>query len=226
MTLVAILLLGFFLGVRHATDADHVVAVSTIVSRTRSWRAALGVGAMWGLGHTVTLLVVGGAIVLFGLVIPPRVGLSLELSVAVMLVLLGVANVVSTARRMREVVGDAPPAEERAPLAGSRWRWLRPLVVGVVHGLAGSAAVALLVLATLRDARWAVLYLLLFGVGTLGGMALLTLMMSLPLSAASRRFSGFGARLPTLAGVASIAFGLVLAYEIGVVQGLFTGHPR
>lgn len=86
MTLLPILALGFFLGMRHATDADHVVAVSTIVSRERSLRAAARVGVLWGIGHTLTILVVGGAIILFGVVIPPRLGLGMEFSVAIMLV--------------------------------------------------------------------------------------------------------------------------------------------
>src|SRR5438552_12923166 len=86
MTLFAILALGFFLGMRHATDSDHVIAVTTIVSRARSARAALWVGALWGLGHSATILAVGGAIVLFGWIIPPRLGLSMEMSVAVMLI--------------------------------------------------------------------------------------------------------------------------------------------
>ncbi len=100
MNLAAVLALGFFLGMRHATDADHVVAVSNIVSRERTLRAAAPIGALWGLGHTLTILLVGGAIVLFGVVIPPRLGLGMELSVAIMLVLLGGLNV-------RSVLSDA-----------------------------------------------------------------------------------------------------------------------
>src|SRR5204863_6415616 len=92
MTLFAILALGFFLGMRHATDSDHVIAVTTIVSRAKSARAALWIGALWGLGHSATILTVGGAIVLFGWVIPPRLGLSMEMLVALMLIVLGVMN--------------------------------------------------------------------------------------------------------------------------------------
>src|SRR5215470_12615336 len=87
-----ILVTGFFLGMRHATDPDHVVAVSTIVSRERSIPRAGWIGVLWGVGHTLTILVVGAAIILFGVVIPPRVGLTLEFSVALMLILLGVLN--------------------------------------------------------------------------------------------------------------------------------------
>src|SRR6202162_1318365 len=90
LNVLSFLLLGFFLGMRHATDADHVVAVTTIISRERTVRNAALIGIVWGIGHTLTLLLVGGAIVLFGLVVPPRLGLSLEFSVGIMLIALGV----------------------------------------------------------------------------------------------------------------------------------------
>ncbi len=92
MTLLSILVFGFFFGMRHATDADHVIAVSTIVSRQRHIRSAVMTGIFWGIGHSITMLFVGGAIILFGIVIPERLGLSLELCVALMLILLGALN--------------------------------------------------------------------------------------------------------------------------------------
>src|SRR6185437_9644483 len=101
MTLLSVLLLGFFLGMRHATDADHVIAVTTIVSRERTIRNAALIGVVWGIGHSLTLLLVGGTIVFFGLVVPPRLGLSLEFSVALMLILLGLVNFGSFARYLR-----------------------------------------------------------------------------------------------------------------------------
>lgn len=222
MTLIAVLVLGFFLGMRHATDADHVVAITTIVGRKRSTRAALGVGALWGLGHTVTLLVVGGTIVLFGVVIPPRVGLSMEMSVAVMLIVLGSMNLLGTLKRIDDVAhgseeGRSPSAEER--------HVLRPMLIGVVHGLAGSAAVALLVLATIREAAWALFYLAVFGLGTVAGMMLLTTAMAMPIAAASRRFGSVERVMARATGVLSIAFGVFLAYQIGIVDGLFLGEP-
>src|SRR4029079_13255600 len=101
MTFLSILLLGFFLGMRHATDADHVVAVTTIVSRQRTVASAALTGIFWGIGHSLTLLVVGGAIIFFSIVIPERLGLSLEFCVALMLVLLGVVNLRVAMRSMR-----------------------------------------------------------------------------------------------------------------------------
>lgn len=236
MTLLAILVLGFFLGMRHATDADHVVAVTTIVSRQRTLRSAIGVGALWGIGHTVTILLVGGAIVVLGLVIPPRLGLSMELSVAVMLVVLGFMNVTGAARRVDEVAHahDGHPRHVHSglserPQSGASSHWLsrgfRPLLVGVVHGLAGSAAIALLVLATIREVGWALLYLGVFGAGTILGMMVLTTAMAVPVRAASARFGSLEHIMARATGVLSILFGLFLAYQIGFVNGLFVGEP-
>src|SRR6201987_5707488 len=91
-TFFSIIAIGFFLGMRHATDPDHVIAVTTIVSRQRNIKNAATIGVLWGVGHTITIFVVGAAIILFGLVIPPRVGLAMELSVGLMLILLGILN--------------------------------------------------------------------------------------------------------------------------------------
>src|SRR3954462_3700956 len=146
MTLFAILAPGFFLGMRHATDSDHVIAVTTIVSRAKSARAALWVGALWGFGHSAPILTVGGAIVLFGWVIPPRLGLSMEMSVAVMLIVLGAMNLSGALSRINQVARGHQHAKlDENPVRHVHVRGpLRPLIIGVVHGLAGSAAVALL----------------------------------------------------------------------------------
>jgi high-affinity nickel-transport protein len=229
MTWLATLALGFFLGMRHATDSDHVVAVTTIVSRERTPRAALWIGALWGLGHSATIVLVGGAIVLFGWVIPPRVGLSMEMSVAVMLVVLGLMNLSSaltgikqTAHRHRHA-GDG---EDTSPPPHLHVRGpLRPLAIGVVHGLAGSAAVALLVLATITSPTMALVYLGIFSAGTVAGMMLLTVAMALPITVLSKRFANFELTMARATGLVSIAFGLLLAYQIGFGDGLFTANP-
>lgn len=235
MTLFAILALGFLLGMRHATDADHVVAMTTLVTRERSSRSALVLGACWGVGHTLTLLCVGGAIVLFGLVIPPRLGLSLEMTVAVMLILLGAFNLTGAAERL-----EAASARQRAtalvfaasaPTLGARLsatarRGGRSLLVGVVHGLAGSAALALLVLTTVHDARSALLYLVVFGAGTIASMMLVTALLAVPLRVAAARFASAERVLARASGALSLAFGLFLAYRIGFVQGLLFGEAK
>jgi high-affinity nickel-transport protein len=210
MTPFALLGLGFVLGMRHATDVDHVAAVTAMASRERSFRAAVSLGTLWGLGHTLTVLVVGGAIVGFGLVIPARLGLSLELLVAAMLVTLGTMNLSSPER--------AHGHARSVPLS-------RPFIVGVVHGLAGSAAVALLVLTTVREPFWALAYLLIFGLGTVLGVSLLTATITMPLAAAARRFQNADRHLVRALGLVSIAVGVALAYRVGFVDGLFFGQP-
>ena len=259
-----IALLGFFLGMRHATDPDHVVAVTTIVTGHRSRTGGAVIGAVWGVGHTLTILVVGVAIVWLGWVIPPRVGLALELAVGVMLVALGFATLSEGGPPVRPTTtpgghdhqpvhlhahphGDYvhthahghdpelhPHAPDQTPLARlDRWlgglgsyRLVRPLVVGIVHGLAGSAAVALLVLATIRDPGWAVLYLLVFGAGTIAGMMLVTAALAWPFSRAGARVATLQRGLRMTAGLVSVVFGLLIAYRIGVVDGLFSAAPR
>ena len=264
LTLLSIIAIGFFLGMRHATDPDHVIAVTTIVTNQRKTSRAALIGAMWGVGHTVTILIVGAAIILFNLVIPVRVGLSMELSVGVMLILLGMWNLSSF---MRAVPTASPPhthddglihshphahgdyihshahahdpeshshSPEHTPLArldrtfgrGNLYLLARPLVVGIVHGLAGSAAVALLILASIRNPRWAIAYLLVFGVGTIAGMMLITMSIASTLHFVGSRFERLRFGLSAASGVVSIAFGLFLAYEICIVQGFFGAHPR
>ena len=230
MNLTAVLALGFFLGMRHATDADHVLAVSTIVSRERTLRAAAPIGLLWGIGHTITILLVGGAIILFGIVIPPHLGLGMELSVALMLVLLGALTVRSVLRDAtaiaRAAKSDADHAHQHTRGEGERVRSMRPLIVGIVHGLADSAAVALLVLGAIRDAVSALGYLLVIGVGTIAGMLLITTALAVPIAAAAQRFQRLHWALGVATGLASVALGAVLFYEIGSVHGLFTGEVR
>jgi high-affinity nickel-transport protein len=208
LTSLGVLAIGFLLGMRHATDADHVVAVTTIVSRQSSLPRAAGIGALWGIGHTITLLAVGGVMIVLKLAMPPWLGLSLEMLVAVMLVVLGIVNVVGGPRSERIVDSSA-----------------RPVIVGTIHGLAGSAAFTLLALPLIASPLLAAAYLVLFGVGTIAGMVVVTLAIALPSVYAAQRIEGARRVLRYAAGVASIAFGLYLAHQIGVDGGLFTGTP-
>ncbi|MGH7501967.1 MAG: high-affinity nickel-transport family protein [Longimicrobiales bacterium] len=256
---LAILAFGFFLGMRHATDADHVLAVTTIVARHRAVRDAAMVGVFWGVGHTLTILTVGSGIVLFGWVIPPRVGLSMELAVGAMLVLLGAITLRSVLENVDETIASAraagghvhshahahgeyihthahghepeahPHAPDRTPVARLDRRFgrfglysaIRPIVIGMVHGLAGSAAVALLVLTTIREPRWSVLYLGLFGSGTIIGMMLITMAIAVPFATTAGRFSQWNRRLRLASGALSLGFGLFVAWRVGFVEGLF-----
>jgi len=255
---LSILAVGFFLGMRHATDPDHVIAVTTIVANQRNQARAAVIGAFWGVGHTLTIFVVGTGIILFNLVIPVRVGLSMELSVAVMLVILGSLNIAGFLRSMP--AGSIQTSDEDAmvhshshshgnsthththahltqvhsPLAWmdrtftkvGLYQYLRPFVVGVVHGLAGSAAVALLVLTTIRNYHWAIAYLLIFGVGTIAGMMLITMSIASAFTMVGRGRQKFSHQLALASGLLSLGFGLFVAYQICFVNGLFSTHDR
>jgi ABC-type nickel/cobalt efflux system permease component RcnA len=254
---VSIIALGFLLGMRHATDPDHVIAVTTIVTRERKISSSALIGAFWGIGHTLTIFIVGAAVILFGLLIPPRLGLSMELAVGVMLIVLGVMNVRSFLRDAPQDAnepvhshphshgeyvhthahGHAPESHphtvEQTPLGRvdhvfrdfKAYRSIRPLIIGVVHGLAGSAAVVLLVLATIRNPRWALAYLLVFGIGTIAGMMLITMSIASTFRVFKGR-QGFFRRLALSSAVLSLAFGLIIAYQICVAGGLLSGHPH
>jgi ABC-type nickel/cobalt efflux system permease component RcnA len=256
----AILILSFFLGMRHATDPDHVGAITTIVTKQRGIGKAALIGALWGLGHTFTIFVVGTLIILFQVTIPPRLGLSMEFAVAAMLILLGVLNLTGTLRWLQErfipgtqvsgvgiIGGDCDEAKAKAQPVRSPvtsqvdsqklspghvsqgiglYNVVRPLVIGVVHGLAGSAAVALLVMTTIRDSWRAIAYLLLFGVGTIVGMMLITAVIALPFAFTIKKFAGWNRSISVASGLLSLAFGLFLSYQIGFVDGLFTLHPH
>jgi ABC-type nickel/cobalt efflux system permease component RcnA len=227
--------LGLLLGMRHSTDPDHVVAVSTIVSKQRSIRQAGLIGTIWGLGHTLTIFAVGSMIILFGVVIPPRLGLSMEFSVALMLILLGVLNLTGVMQRITSYLTRKPLAiptiSSKAETLLDRsgfgvYQCVRPLVIGIVHGLAGSAAVALLVLSTIHSPVWATVYLLIFGAGTMVGMMCMTAAMAVPLAFAGSRFTSISRGFSVASGVVSVCFGFFLVYQLGFLGGLFTSHPH
>lgn len=252
ISLFTVLAIGFVLGIRHATDPDHVIAVSTIVTREQKVSRAAVIGIAWGIGHTLTIFAVGSILILFRITLPPRVGLSMELAVGLMLILLGVRNLRATFSPPAAAHSDSAPHYHahgdyihahmdhhghhhagQTPV-GRLDRWfgrsaiymtLRPLAIGIVHGLAGSAAIALLVLSTIKDPAWALAYLLIFGVGTVLGMLLITVAMASTFSFGQRRFLRVGQHFGLAAGLISLVFGIFVTYQIGFGAGLFTGHP-
>ena len=253
---LGIALLGLLLGTRHATDPDHVVAVTTILSRERRLLTAMRIGAIWGLGHTVTVLAVGVGIIIFKLAIPARIGLGMEFAVALMLILLGVSSVrilicgvlvrcgILTPRSEPEPPvhshshshgslthkhphdGDVPQSPASAQnhtlpiglfsgFAGGA-PLLRAFCVGLVHGMAGSAAIALLVLSAIPQPLWATLYLMVFCGGTILGMALITTVIAAPFMVASMRMARVHRGLIIGSGLLSFGFGLFMALRIGI----------
>jgi hypothetical protein len=268
---LGIALLGLLMGMRHATDPDHVVAVTTIVSRERRLTAASRVGIVWGLGHTLTVLVVGAAIIIFKIAIPIRLGLAMEFAVAIVLILLGFGAFASLVQLVVRRITGTPPAidqplvvhshahghgfgphrhphvhpdpgeyhgsallalnHEHSLPAGApssfaiRRPLLRSFVVGLVHGLAGSAAIALLVLSAIPQPLWATLYLAIFCLGTIVGMGLITMAIATPFAVAAKRMSWMHQSLITGSGLLSFGFGLFLAYQLGMVDHLFGTVP-
>jgi sulfite exporter TauE/SafE len=226
--------LGLILGVKHALDADHLIAVSTIVSEHNNLKWASLIGAFWGLGHTTTLFVVGVLVIGLRLTIPPRVALGLEFLVAVMLVVLGV-NILWRSFRSEKIHlhahNHSPETHSHFHIHGEReeihahphpFKSMRkPFFVGMVHGLAGSAALMLLVLTTIPSAMAGLLYIVIFGFGSVGSMLVLSSLIGLPFILTAQRFTVLNHWIRLVAGLASAAFGLFLGWDIGFNDGLF-----
>jgi len=203
LTLLVTFVTSLLLGMRHATDPDHVIAVTTIVSNERSLARAARIGALWGLGHTLTILIVGSAIIVFKVAFSVRLGLSMEFTVAIMLIVLGLLNLTTANVPMTRV----SPA--------------RPVFIGVVHGLAGSAGAALLLVPLIDDPRFAALYLIVFGLGTIVGMSLVTLAIAAPALVSGAPTARVQRSLRLASGAVSVVFGLYLAHKVGITEGLF-----
>ncbi|MGE0821363.1 MAG: sulfite exporter TauE/SafE family protein [Candidatus Binatia bacterium] len=232
MTPLTTLGLGFLLGLRHAFDSDHLIAVSTIVTRERSpWRS-LWIGLFWGIGHTATLLLVG--LVVLGLKqrIPAPMEMSLECVVGVMLIGLGLMTLYDCWRKRLHVHqhqhnGDTHThfhahADTSSHTHVHRLRLgLRPLIIGMVHGLAGSAALMLIVLAAIPSPALGLAYIGIFGLGSVLGMGMVSLLMGIFFSLALHRLSDVNLTLRVATGVVSAVFGTWIVVDVGFVQGLF-----
>jgi len=239
----ALLGLGFVFGLKHATEIDHIIAVSAVVSEQRKLARSLAVGALWGAGHTASLVVAGVIVLALRVAIPARVAGWLEFGVALMIIGLGVSALARILQRRRadahihrhrhdglshvhlhfhersseHAAPAAPTAAHSHALARIGFK---PLVVGAVHGLAGSAALTLLVLAQIDSTALGLLYLSVFGLGSISGMVLMSGLIGLPFALAARRLSSLHYGLQTIAGAVSIVFGLWYAYHTGVASGL------
>ena len=224
------LMFGFVLGLKHAVEADHVAAVSTIASEQPSIIRSSIVGACWGVGHTISLLMAATAIVIFHINISSRMSLVLEFAVGVMLVILGASALLKLLRgghlhmHVHQHGGrlHAHPHihEQQKHEATHSHHGLtlhrRPLIVGMIHGLAGSGALMLLVLSTIRQPFVALGYVLMFGIGSTGGMMLMSVLIGLPALLTAHRFGRANAILRGVAAGFSIVLGAAIAYDIAV----------
>lgn len=233
MEFLGLLGIGFLLGVKHATEPDHVIAVSTIAAESRSLRRAALAGAYWGVGHTLTLLAVGTVLLVVRGRIPETWALSLEFMVGVMLVALGINAFGFIRRRVHSHThrhGESWHAhfhEHRDDRRDDhrhrhpKLSYVKAGLVGVVHGLAGSAAMALLAASTAEAVWQGMLYIAVFGAGTVLGMGVCTTAVGLPFVLTADRLAGFNRSLGRTAGAVSIVYGAYYMYRIGVSDGLF-----
>ena len=237
--LIAALGLGIVLGFRHSLDPDHVVAVSTIVTEYRNPLRSFWVGISWGLGHTTTLLLIGIVIIALRLAIPDRLALLMEFLVGIMLIGLG-AQVIYKFRKKRvhqhahgheendhqhfhSHVQQPVRAQEHHEAFGIGKPFLRKksFLVGTVHGIAGSAALTLLILASIESPLAGMAYVLLFGLGSVLSMGIMTVIISFPLAFSATRLPGLNRLIQVSVGTLSVLFGGFLIYQIGFVDGLF-----
>jgi sulfite exporter TauE/SafE len=228
LSTLSVLLIGFALGLQHAIEGDHLAAVSTIVSEKKNLFTASIVGGMWGIGHTISLFVVGIIVIFLKVQISPAVEAKLEAIVGGMLILLGL-NALRKLVAARKVhihthdhgarehahlhVHDAAAAAEK-----SHHRFgVRSVLIGMVHGLAGSAALMLLVLPSIESPALALLYILVFGVGSVGGMMAMSFLIGLPFHFTADRFDILNKGIRLVAGAFSLALGAYIVYEKLVV---------
>jgi len=232
----SVLAFGLLFGLKHAVEADHLAAVSTIVSERKSLLSSALVGGLWGIGHTISLLVAGVIVIVLHIKIGERLALALEFGVALMLITLGLNALRKLVRggkfhihqhrhfgraHLHPHLHDAAPEETDTNTHHGLRFGARPLLVGMVHGVAGSAALMLLVLSTITSQLVGMAYIVIFGIGSIGGMMLMSAVVGLPVHLTANRFKFVPRVLLGLAGCFSVCFGLFMAYEIGFVDGLF-----
>lgn len=244
-TIVSVLGLGFVLGLKHATDADHIVAISTIISEKKGMKNSSLVGISWGLGHTASLLAVGLIMILLKTQIPQDVAHGMEFGVAVMLIILGGNTLWKFLRgakfhihqhehgehlHLHPHFHETSPKSSKNPEGGVNasvkhshyWHHpvrlgKKPFLVGMIHGMAGSAALMLLVLATIPSRLLGVLYISIFGLGSIGGMLIMSLLISLPFILTSHKFERFNAVLRAVSGLLSLGIGISIAVRLYLI---------
>ena len=234
INLLSILVIGFILGIKHAMEPDHVIAVSTLVSKTKKLISSSIIGVFWGIGHTITLFIVGMIFIFMKKEIPNEVALFLEFAVGVMLVYLGIKSYVFAEKNhihthkhthkhthndiLHEHFHEDNVKHEHA---NCRVAYLKSAFIGLVHGLSGSAAMILLTMTSVKDPLQAGMYITFFGLGTVIGMLLCTMIIAIPF-ALSNENKKMSITLSRVAGVISSTYGVYYMYDLGINQGLFS----
>lgn len=241
--MMSVLFLGFLIGMRHAVEADHVAAVASLVTRCHSVRESVRLGSAWGLGHTLTLFLFGSVVILMDVMLPERMAMMLEFAVGIMLVVLGIDVIRRVIRERLHFHGhshigegqhgddirhfhahshvDEGPHEDSAHQHTHRKKIpLRALLIGMMHGMAGSAALIILTLQTVTSPLTGLIYMLLFGLGSVIGMALLSAIIMIPLRRSAQRLTWFYNGLQTAVGFGTLLLGGYVLFEIGVIEGL------
>ena len=224
-----ILGLGFLLGMQHALEADHIAAVSSIAARRTDIGDIVKHGLTWGLGHTLTLFIFAGAAIVLGQVIPQQLAQPLETAVGVMLVGLG-ANVLWRLWRDRvhfhlhghgdgrkhihahSHLNETNPHPRSAHVHRHGFRW-RSLLVGLMHGMAGSAALLVLAASQVRNPVYGMFYIALFGVGSMLGMGILSTVIAVPLAASARWLTWANSSLQGAVGTITMGIGAMTTYS-------------
>lgn len=224
-----ILTFGFILGLKHAVEADHLAAVSTIVAERKNILSSTIIGGFWGVGHTISLLIVGSLVIFLKLQISETVEAKLEAIVGGMLVLLGLnalrklwqketIHVHSHEHKGQQHVHIHGHEDELNEENHHFMRFSpRSIAIGMVHGLAGSAGLMLLIVPTISSPAIALFYVLIFGIGSIGGMMIMSLLIGLPLHLTAGKFEALNKSILGLAGIFSLALGIFIVYEKLVV---------
>lgn len=238
---ISVLILGFLLGIRHATDADHVIAISTITAKQKHVKGSMIIGMLWGIGHSITVTLIGIPIIFFSLKIPAKIGLALEFNVGAMLVVLGLINLYSYRRQLFKTLTSIIHNHSHPHLSVehthlhfhlknnlntqthhlSFYQIVRPIFIGLIHGLAGSSAIAILILSTINNSLQAAIYLIIFHIGVILGMLIITTLLGASIKAANQKLTFLHKYLVIGSGILSLVFGLSIIYKIGFVDGLF-----
>ena len=214
VTLFSILSLGFILGIKHAIEPDHIIAVSTIASRSKKLSQSALAGVFWGIGHTATLFFIGITFILMKNSISDKVSMSLEFLVGVMLVYLGIVSILSANKNHRHDHGNHSQY-------GDKHYFVKSSFIGLVHGLAGSAAIVILTMSTVNSFWQSVAYILIFGGGTIAGMLLFTTVIGIPFVFSSSK-KEINSLFTIISGFISVLFGLYYMYNLAINDGLLS----